>query len=515
MFRSRMLIALGVCFLAASGAWADEVGYVDCSSHSEGTQVFAKPRKTPDIVAPLACGERFTVLVYGFYFSRIQTKDGQVGYIYSNLITVDNGAPRTQQVAPQTPSAPAARPAVEPVPSFQTAAEKTKIPRTPPIDAEPGTAAPATTQPEAVAAQPAVAQPEATPPVAPAQNVTTQTGSAPTAGTSTASSAPASASVTETAAASDATSAEASSPTNAVPATTPTAAQPDTAAPIQPPGDAVPANAAQPNVGAAAAADTPSASTKQPDLAAAENASPAPAQPDATVAQLAANTAAQPAAGQPTSSATSTQPEPAAAQPEPAPAQPVPAQPAPTPAIKPGDRTETWEKPNPSARTAPLVELFGGYAFTRVGGASNGTNLNGALGSFGWNPTSWLQVVADTSYSEQTIGTTKNVLYGNHFGPRFFRRTRFRWGITPFAEAFVGGSSEKTTISGSGGSTSSTGSAISYKIGGGIDIHPSRHWDVRLFDFDYYRTSFGPGAQQNNYWISSGVVLRLFGGRDE
>lgn len=496
MFRSRMLIALGVCFLAASGAWADELGYVDCSSHSEGTQVFAKPRKTPDIVAPLACGERFTVLVYGFYFSRVQTKDGQVGYIYSNLITVDNGAPRTQQVAPQTPAAPAARPAVEPFPSFQTAAEKTKIPRPVPIDAEPATTAtaaptttaPVTTQSDAVTGQPAAVQPEVT--AASAPSVAVPMASATPAGTSTSNSVPAAASVNETPAPSFATSATVSSPTSAAPAPAVTPAQQDTSVAAPPASDATPPTAAQPNASAAS-----------------ENVSPTPAQPDATVAQPTGGAVTQPAADPP---ATPAQPEPSVAQPE-----PPPAQPAPAPAIKPGDRTETWEKPNPSARTAPLVELFGGYAFTRVGGASNGTNLNGALGSFGWNPTSWLQVVADTSYSEQTIGTTKNVLYGNHFGPRFFRRTRFRWGITPFAEAFVGGSSEKTTISGSGGSTSTTGSALSYKVGGGIDIHPSRHWDVRLFDFDYYRTSFGSGAQQNNFWISSGVVLRLFGGRDE
>lgn len=161
------------------------------------------------------------------------------------------------------------------------------------------------------------------------------------------------------------------------------------------------------------------------------------------------------------------------------------------------------------------MELYGGYAFSRMGGAGTGSNLNGAMGSFGWNPKSWLQVVADTSYSFQTSGTTKNVLYGNHFGPRFFYRVRNRWGLTPFVEGLAGGSSERTTISGTGGSTSSTGSALSYKVGGGIDIHPSRHWDIRLFDVDYYRTTFGSGTQQNNYWISTGVVLRLFGGRAE
>jgi hypothetical protein len=36
-----------------------------------------------------------------------------------------------------------------------------------------------------------------------------------------------------------------------------------------------------------------------------------------------------------------------------------------------------------------------------------------------------------------------------------------------------------------------------------------------LFDVDYYRTSFGVNLHQNNYWASTGIVLRLFGGRSE
>jgi len=99
MLRNRFLILLGVSFLAASAAWADDVGYIDCSNHSEGTQVFGKPRKTPDVVAALPCGERFTILLYGFVFSRIETRDGKVGYIYSNLIAVDRNATAVQQSA--------------------------------------------------------------------------------------------------------------------------------------------------------------------------------------------------------------------------------------------------------------------------------------------------------------------------------------------------------------------------------------------------------------------------------
>lgn len=500
MLRNRFLILLAACFLAASAAWADDIGFIDCSSHSEGTQVFGKPRKSNDVVANLSCGERFTVLVYGFYFSRIQTRDGQIGYVYSNLIALDHGVTSIQQVPPQATQRPA-QPAIEP-PALQMAAEKTKIPRTPPADADSAPAAPTQPQPAAAAAPPAPAQvqppqPPVTPTSAPAATESAPASTAP---------APATSPVDQ--------------PATAAPPNPVASAQPEPApAPVQPQPEAAPSSPAEPPASDATA--TPPAPAAAPAPPQPDPAQPAASQPPASTsnppdASPASTTAAEatPPAPEPEPAA----PQPPAAQPEPAPAQPAPAaaQPEPAPApIKPADKVETWEKPRAVGRTAPLMELYGGFAFARMGGTSNGSNLIGALGSFGWNPKSWLQVVADTSYSYQTVGTTKNVLYGNHFGPRFFYRSRHRWGFTPFVEGLVGGSSLNTTVSGTGGYSSSTGSALSYKIGGGIDIHPSRHWDVRLFDVDYYRTSFSGATQSNNYWISAGIVLRLFGGSAE
>src|SRR5271169_143608 len=159
MLRNRLLIGLGVSFLAVSGAWADEVGYVDCSKNADATQVFGKPRRSTDVVASLPCGERFTILVYGFYFSRIQTKDGQVGYVYSSLISQDRGATSLQPAAatPQTG---------QQTPALQTAAEKTKIPRSTPFDAQPKTAVAAQTQ---STASPVASVSAAQVPAAPAQ----------------------------------------------------------------------------------------------------------------------------------------------------------------------------------------------------------------------------------------------------------------------------------------------------------------------------------------------------------
>ena len=442
MFRNRFLILLGLCFLAASAAWADDVGYVDCSKNSDATQVFAKPRKSQDVVGSVPCGERFTILVYGFFFSKIQTKDGQVGFIYSSLIAIDRAAASVPQPRPQT---------AQQTPSLQTAAEKTKIPRATPFDPQPKPSAASQIQP--AAAQPVAAQSASTP----APEVA----------------APASAS-------------NAPETTPAKPEANPPAPVDVQPAPVQP-GTTSPAGLTTP----ATTSPEPVSDVPEAGAAVAQPNPPAAAQPD------------------PPSAA---QPEPAAAQPEPAPA---PAQPEAAPAIRPVDTRTSWEKPRPSIRTAPLLELYGGYAFARLGGGGTYTNMNGVLGSFGWNPKPWLQVVADTSYSFTTTGGTKNVLFGNHFGPRFFYRRRNRWGLTPFVEGLVGGSSAKTTVSGVGGYTSSTGSTLSYKAGGGLDIHPSRRWEIRLFDVDYYRTAFGTNLHQNNYWVSTGVILRLFSGPNE
>jgi hypothetical protein len=396
MVRNRLLILLAGCFLAASATWANDVGYVDCSNHSDDTQVFGKARRSTDVVASLPCGERFTILVYGFVFSRIQTGDGKVGYVYSSLIAVDRSA----------------NPVLQPASS-----------RTPVYNP------PAPAQPQPAPTQPAPVQP------APTQRAVRTSG---------------------------------------FPETAATAAQPNL--PAQPQPAPVQPAPAQPVVGTFSAPET-----------------------TATVAQPDPFAAAQP-------------------QPEPAPGQPAPAQPAPAeaaaPAIRPADSGTSWERPRPTLRTAPLMEVYGGYAFARFVSGGTGTNLNGAMGSFGYNIKSWLQLVGDSSYNTVTTNGVKSVLYGNHFGPRFFRRGRNRWSATPFGEALFGGSRADTTVSGVGGYKTSQ-NCFSIKVGGGVDVHPSRRFDIRLFDVDYYRTSFGTNLHQNNYWISAGVVVRILGGGSE
>ncbi len=489
MARIRLSILLAGCFLLASTAWADDLGYVDCASHPESAQVFSKARQTPDSLGTVTCGERFTILVYGFVFSRVQTKDGQVGYIYSNLISVDHGgtavaksaavpAPATSQATPTNASA---------VPAAMQPSATAKV------DSPPVTTTPAPDKP-------APAQAGALFPTPPGPAVTASGMASPSAPAP-----PASANVQAAPAASQpapaAPSPAASSATNAPPAAS---------APSQP---APPSSASTPATPAPAPMPAPAPTQTQP-AASSSSAQPqasAPAQPG----PLFPTTLPQPPP--PPSDTTSA---PATAEPAPPPAavsqpqaeavQPEAAQPAPEPVRDTGVRS-SWERPLPGVSQNFLVQLYSGYAFDRVGSGSSATNLSGAMGSFGYNLKPWLQIVGDTSYNYVTGTGVKNVLYGNHFGGRFFYRPG-RWRMTPFVEGLVGGSRYDITISGPGGGATSQ-NCISYKAGGGVDFHISHRWEIRVIDLDYYRTSFGTNMTQNNYWASAGVVLRLFGSR--
>ncbi len=251
MSRIRFLVVLGGCLLAASAAWADDVGYVECSSHPDGTQVFGKPRKSPEVVASVACGERFTILVYGFVFSRVQTGDGKIGYVYSNLIAVDRAAaPLQKPASPQmvtasekvaVRTAPVEQPAPSPVAKPQPAPAQSTV-----------TAAPLSAVPEPVSPAPAAAK----------QNLTEITVSATPPAPAAA---PASGSLL---------------PTPPVPETTvtPAPAQP-AAAP-----DSTPASSAPATPAAISSVPEPAPRASQPEPSAAAQPQPDPAQPSAAPA---------------------------------------------------------------------------------------------------------------------------------------------------------------------------------------------------------------------------------------
>lgn len=470
MHPNRLLVLLGGCLLAASAAMADDLGSVDCASHPDPTPVYAKARKSQDIVANVPCGEKFKVVLFGFIFSQIQTSDGKVGFVFSNLVTIDRTGGTLQT-----------RAASDATPRLSAASETTKVPADP--------------KPYSAPAQPK------RPPASASEIADKTGGSASVVAQSAGNSAPAQ----------DAAAAASPNPvpasTSATSAPQPTPAQPALSAQPQSPATAPtqPAPVAVP-------APTPSLpdsaavlkATGSPNAEAAPNPVPAPSTPATPIETPTASANPTPADNT-SAAATADQPTPAT---EP---QPASAEPAPAPVTSGKAKTESWERPNQGARSLPLVELFGGFAVARADGGGVYNNLYGGVGSFAWNAKSWIQIAGDSSYSVTTISGAKNVLWGNHYGARYFFRGRFPFHVTPFAEGLVGGSRADVTVSGA----TTSQNCLSYKIGGGLDMHSPhiRMFEVRLIDFDYYRTAFGTNVHQNNYWISTGIVLRLFGGR--
>ena len=469
MHSNRLLVLFGGCLLAASAAMADDLGSVDCASHPDATPVYAKARKSQDIVANVPCGEKFKVLLYGFIFSQVQTSDGKIGFIFSNLVTVDRSGGTLQ-----------ARAASDAAPRLSTASETTKVPADPkpysaPAQPKRAPASAADIADKMGGSASVVAQPASNP--APVQD---SAASAPT--TPVPTSAPA---------------ASAASATSAQPA--PASTQPaPAAAPAPAPAASFPDSSAVLKANSNANAEAALKSVPAPQTQAAPvDAASAPAAP--------ANTSAVDASAPASAPSATEQPVPAAD------AQPAAAEPAPAPVKSGKVKSESWERPNQTARSLPLVELFGGFSIARADGGGVYNNLLGGVGSFAWNAKPWIQVVGDSSYNVTTISGTKNVLWGNHYGARYFFRGRFPFHVTPFAEGLIGGSRVDATTSG----TTYSQNCLSYKIGGGLDMHSPhiRMFEVRLIDFDYYRTAFGTNVHQNNYWISTGVVFRLFGGR--
>lgn len=460
MHPNRLLVLLGGCLLAGSAAMADDLGSVDCASHPDPTPVYAKARKSQDIVANVPCGEKFKVVLFGFIFSQIQTSDGKVGFVFSNLVTIDRAGGTLQT-----------RAASDAAPRLSAASETTKVPADPKPYSAPAQPKRAPASASEIAdkmggSASVAAQPAANP--APAQDVAAAASPNPVPASTSAASAP-----------------------------QPTPAQPQS---TQPAPAAVPAPAPSLPDSAAVLKATGSANAE-----AAPNPVPAPSTPATPVETPTAPANPAPADNAAPASAPADQP---AASTEP---QPASAEPAPAPVISGKGKTESWERPNQGARSLPLVELFGGFAVARADGGGVYNNLYGGVGSFAWNAKSWIQIAGDSSYSVTTISGAKNVLWGNHYGARYFFRGRFPFHVTPFAEGLVGGSRADVTVSGA----TTSQNCLSYKIGGGLDMHSPhiRMFEVRLIDFDYYRTAFGTNLHQNNYWISTGIVLRLFGGR--
>ncbi|HEV2420940.1 MAG TPA: outer membrane beta-barrel protein [Candidatus Acidoferrales bacterium] len=160
--------------------------------------------------------------------------------------------------------------------------------------------------------------------------------------------------------------------------------------------------------------------------------------------------------------------------------------------------------PQAGVERGMTLELGGGFDYTQFN-AAGWPNDYGYYGSFGLNIFSWLQVYVDGDQQFGSVPNGNTRLYADHGGARFYYRPRY-WMIHPFGEALFGVSRLDLNLNQAGQKFSENG--FSFRLGGGTDVKISRHWSVRAFEADYYRTPFLQ-THQNNLWLSAGIVFKF------
>lgn len=162
------------------------------------------------------------------------------------------------------------------------------------------------------------------------------------------------------------------------------------------------------------------------------------------------------------------------------------------------------QKSEPGVERGMTVELGGGFDYTQFN-APGWPNYAGYYGSVGVNIMRNLQLYVDGDQQFASVAGGKSRLYGDHIGVRYYYRPWYSM-LNPFAEGLVGVSRLDVHFPQGGQSSSENG--FSFRLGGGLDLKLTRHWSVRAFEADYYRTPLLQ-SHQNNMWFSSGIIFKL------
>ena len=173
-----------------------------------------------------------------------------------------------------------------------------------------------------------------------------------------------------------------------------------------------------------------------------------------------------------------------------------------------------------SAQESPKAEVFGGYSYVRASALNTSLNFNGGGGSFSYNPTSWLGLVADFGGNHWTgSGVDLNVIT-YLFGPKIAFR-RGRW--TPFVQTLYGGAHASGSLINLAPSarvrpqipspTSASENAFAATMGGGLDWNATPHIGIRLAQAEFLITRFtclgnNGSNNQNSFRFETGVVFR-------
>lgn len=157
-----------------------------------------------------------------------------------------------------------------------------------------------------------------------------------------------------------------------------------------------------------------------------------------------------------------------------------------------------------------IFNWFIGYSYLRAPDETV-KNLNGFDSSFFYNVKPWLAIGGEFTGafgSSQIEPTTDASLHRflYLFGPQFNFYPNDK--VKVFVHPLVGGVHDSTTTIFGTTTTDAAASAFAMAFGGGVDVNLNKRLAVRPIQVDYLPTHFG-GTWQNNYRISTGLVIRL------
>jgi opacity protein-like surface antigen len=150
--------------------------------------------------------------------------------------------------------------------------------------------------------------------------------------------------------------------------------------------------------------------------------------------------------------------------------------------------------------TAPKVELFGGYSYTKNGGQS----LNGGEGTLAISLNPWFGAEADLSlHYGSALGTHTSRLFFMA-GPRLAHRGG---NINVFTHALAGGVRSGSGLTVVSVNITQTRTDLALAFGGGVDARLSDRWAVRAqADYVLIRAD---GATEKEPRFSAGFLYRV------
>lgn len=180
------------------------------------------------------------------------------------------------------------------------------------------------------------------------------------------------------------------------------------------------------------------------------------------------------------------------------------------------------------AQGTPALEVGAGYTFRSFAPPPTGAppapprvSMNGWNATVSYNVNDWFAVATDFDGTRNSVtdplgGSDTTNIYTVLVGPRIYPVGHHK--LSPFAHVLFGLAHLNINLPTSSGCSpfcTSTDGSFAFAAGGGLDMNLSRHFAVRLGEFDYERTSFlfiatpGLSDANSNYKFKAALLIRF------